>query len=244
MLGKYAKVKVTRPIKSFHPKYGFEYELNYGFVEGVTNISGTKQGAYIMGIDHPVREFDGRIIAIIKRNNMKGVEWVVAPKSKKFIVNDIKKAIDFAESYYGYSLECLYEHSCGAVVFKEIDGERKFLLIKNKRSAHWGFPKGHIEEGETQKETAFREVLEETGLHIRFIPDFISKSEYTIQGKVEKCVNIFLATTDDDEIIMQEEEIEAYIWLNYEQAMETLKFDNDKNILKNAQNFLKGKENF
>lgn len=239
MLGKYAKVKVTRPMHSFHPKYGFEYELNYGFVEGVTDINGNRQGAYIMGIDHPVKEFDGRIIAIIRRNNMKGVEWVVAPKSKKFIVNDIRPAVDFAEGYYGYSLECLYEHSCGAVVFRIINGERKFLLIKNKRSAHWGFPKGHMEMGETQKETAKREVLEETGLHINFLPDFVSKSEYTIQGKVEKCVNIFLATTNDTKTVIQEEELEDYIWVNYDDAMGILKFENDRNILRSAHEFIK-----
>ena len=63
-----------------------------------------------------------------------------------------------------YTIDCLYERSCGAVVFRFINGERRFLLIKNKRSCHWGFPKGHVEKDETDEETAKREVLEETGL--------------------------------------------------------------------------------
>lgn len=242
MLGKYARVKVTRPMYSKHPEYGFEYKLNYGFIEGVTDINGNKQGAYIMGIDHPIKEFDGRIIAIIKRNNMKGVEWIVASKNKKYIVNDICGAIDFAEGYYGYTLECLYEHSCGAVVFKIVGGEKRFLLIKNKRSAHWGFPKGHIEPGETPQEAAKREVLEETGLNVEFIPDFICESEYTIHGKVEKTVSIFLAITDNSETVIQEDEIEGYMWLSYQDALGVLKFENDKNIIKNAYSFLTGKK--
>ena len=93
--------------------------------------------------------------------------------------------------------------------------------------------------GETQKETARREVLEETGLHISFLPDFVSKSEYTIQGKVEKCVNIFLATTNDTKTVIQEEELEDYIWVNYDDAMGILKFENDRNILRSAHEFIK-----
>ena len=179
MLGKYVRVKVVRPIGAKHPRFPFTYRLNYGFAQGVTGISGEAQGVYIMGIDHPVREFDGRVIAIVRRNNHKGIVWVAAPKSKHFIVNEICDAIDFAEGHYGYTLECLYERSCGAVVYRMDAGQPLYLLIKNKRSAHWGFPKGHMEKGETQEETAKREVLEETGMHIRLLPDFSSKSEYT-----------------------------------------------------------------
>ena len=94
-----------------------------------------------------------------------------------------------------YSVDCLYERSCGAIVYREIAGERRFLLIKNKRSANWGFPKGHVEEGESNEDTARREVLEETGLHIAILPEFKSRSEYTIQGRIEKTVIIYIAST-------------------------------------------------
>lgn len=65
---------------------------------------------------------------------------------------------DPERDFPGYRLECLYESSCGAVIFHDIKGEVRYLLIKNKRSAHWGFPKGHIERGETKEQTAIREV--------------------------------------------------------------------------------------
>lgn len=242
MLGKYAKVKVTRAMHSPDPVKGFRYGLNFGAVEGLSPSSGAVMMAYIMGIDHPVKSFDGRIIAIIHHRGKERDILVVAPKSKKFIVNEIQQAISFAEKEGTYSLECLYERSCGAVIFSGNGEKRKFLLIKNKRSAHWGFPKGHVEKGETNEETALREIKEETGLDVKLIPEFASRSEYTIQGKVEKNVTIFLARTLSEEVVLQEEEIESSVWLDYQKAMKTLKFENDKTILKKAYNFMQRKK--
>lgn len=236
MLGKYVRVNVTNAINTQNEEFGYVYELNYGRVEN-HSFAGNTQYAYIMGIDHPVRNFDGRVVAIITRKSGEKI-WVVAPKSTRFIINDIKPAIEFAEGVRGYTLECLYESSCGAVVFRMIAGEVRYLLIKNKRSANWGFPKGHIERGETKEDTARREVLEETGIGIQIIPGFISKSEYTIQGKVEKSVSIFVAKTSDTQTIIQHEEIEDYIWLNYDKAIKTLKFENDRSILERAHDYL------
>lgn len=237
MLGKFVKVRVTSPMHSYNSRFDFEYKLNYGIVENFKSKKNTAQSAYIMGIDHPVRNFDGRVIAIIKRHGGKGVVWVVAPKSTRFIVNDIKKAVEFAEGNNDYSIDCLYESSCGAVVYRMEEGRRKFLLIRNRRSAHWGFPKGHVEPGETNEQTAIREVLEETGLHIKILPDFVQKSDYTIQGKIEKSVLIFLAKTDESKFTLQEEEIEECGWFSYEKALNTLNYENDKNILNEAMSY-------
>ena len=237
MLGKFVKVRVTSPMNSFNSRFGFKYQLNYGIMEGCKTRKNTVQFAYIMGINHPVRNFDGRVIATVKRNSGKGIVWVVAPKSTRFIVNDIKPAIDFAEGRIGYTIDCLYESSCGAVVFNEEKGERQFLLIRNKRSAHWGFPKGHIESGETKEETAIREVLEETGLNIEIIPGFVKNSEYIIQGKIEKSVSIFLGKTTDFNYKLQEEEIEECGWYTYNDALRILNYENDKYILTEAAKF-------
>lgn len=238
MIGKFVKVRVTSPMNSINKRFGYKYKLNYGIIESNKAQKNVVQGAYIMGINHPVRNFDGRVIAAVKRFSGKGIVWVVAPKSMRFINNDIKKAIDFAEGRNGYSLDCLYESSCGAVVYRRDRNQRKYLLIRNKRSAHWGFPKGHIEFGETQEETAIREVLEETGIHIKIIPGFSQRSEYTIQGKIEKSVVIFLASTDDIRYKMQAEEIEECGWFTYDRAMETLNYENDKRILAESKQFL------
>lgn len=238
MLGKYVRVRVTNPIHSVNRQFGFTYLLNYGTVEGKKRYDSVSYGAYIMGINHPVRTFDGRVIAIIRFSNNSSPVYVVAPKSMHFISHQIEDAIEFAMADKQYKLECLYEQSCGAVVYRFIGGTIRYLLIKNKRSAHWGFPKGHVEKGETFEETAKREVLEETGIHIEILPDFASRSEYTIHGKIEKSVTIYLAATDDTQTVIQKEEIEDYIWLNYGKAMDTLRFSNDKSILKSAQEYL------
>ncbi len=237
MLGKFVKVRVTSPMNSFNNRFGFKYKLNYGIIEGCKTRKNTVQCAYIMGINHPVRNFDGRVIASLKRNYGKGVVWVVAPKSTRFIVNDIKSAVDFAEGRIGYTIDCLYESSCGAVVYHDNEKEKKYLLIRNKRSAHWGFPKGHIEAGETKEETAVREVLEETGLNIEILPGFMKYSEYTIQGKIEKSVSIFLGRALNLDYKIQEEEIEECGWYTFNEAMNILNYENDKYILTEAERY-------
>lgn len=237
MLGKYVRIRVTNPIFSRNTQKDFEYGLNFGEIESGRHCGHQYDGAYIMGISHPVRNFDGRVIAVIKKRDCGGY-LVVAPKKARYIERDVAAAISFAEQDGEYYLECLYERSCGAVVYRIINGEYRYLLIKNKRSAHWGFPKGHVEDDETAEETAIREVFEETGLHIDIVPNFESRSEYTIQGKVEKSVTIFLAKTTDTHTIIQKEEIEDYVWLNYNKAMDTLKFENDRSILRKAHSFM------
>ncbi len=238
MLGKYVRVRVTKPMHYFDREKNVSYSLNYGTVESGIDAHSPVKGAYIMGVTHRVRVFEGRVIAIIKRKNMGGIILVVAPKSKRYIVHQIEDAIAFAENSEDYDLSCLYESSCGAIVFREIHGETRYLLIKNKRSANWGFPKGHIERGENEKETAYREVLEEAGIRIKFLPDFRFRSEYSIQGRIEKQVVIFLATTDDTTTTIQREEIEEYLWLKFDKAMNSLKFPNDKQMLRKANDYL------
>lgn len=232
MLGKYARVRVTNPIGSEN-KTGGTYPLNFGTVYGHEN-----QTAFIMGIHHPVKNFDGRVIAVLSNRRTRHYIWIVAPKSTRFIINDIKMYINIEEQYPGYRLDCLYESSCGAVVYRDIRGEVRYLLIKNKRSANWGFPKGHIEQGETKKETAYREVLEETGIHLHIHDGFESVSQYKIRDKIEKTVSIFVGTTKDTSTVIQASEIEDYIWLTFDKAINLLKFENDKSILQAAHTFL------
>lgn len=233
MLGKYVRVKIVNPIGT-KGKNGFVFPLNYGKVE---NAKG-QQMAYVMGIHHPVCNFDGRIIAFLNKKRSGECVWIVAPKSTRFIINDIREYIDTDGDFKDWNLDCLYESSCGAVVFKQSNNETRFLLIKNKRSAHWGFSKGHIEIGETNQETAIREVLEETGLEIQILDNFQSVSDYKIQGRIEKNVTIFIAKALTSNIKIQEEEIDDYIWQTFEKAYSVLRFENDRNILKDAWDYL------
>ncbi len=237
MLNYTVRVRVTRAIGFFDRKRNVEYSLNFGRGLIAADHGTIEADTYILGITHPVKRFEGRVIAVIRRKNG-GLAVVAACKNSRYVNYDIEDAIAFAEPKGSYHLDCLYENSCGAVVFRYINGFPRFLLIKNCRSAHWGFPKGHIERGETQLQTAFREVLEETGIHAEFYEGFSAESDYKIGGKVDKKVQIFLATTKDTQTIIQKEEIEDYIWLDYSRAMKTLKFDNDKQILRKANRYM------
>ena len=76
----------------------------------------------------------------------------------------------------------IYEKSCGAVVFTRINNQIKYLLIRNLTGIY-GFPKGHVEQGETEEETALREVFEEVGLAVKLLPGFRSQDEHPIPQK-------------------------------------------------------------
>ena len=242
MLGKYCRVSVSRPIGAVDTAFGFKYPVNFGYATGKRVALPEHTGAFILGINHPVREFEGRIIAVLTNTATGEKMLVVSPKSKRFIVHEIEKQLSFLSEHISFTLECLYERSCGAVVFHEIGGVTRFLLIKNKRSAHWSFPKGHVEKGESDEQTAIREVKEETDIDISILSGFKAKSEYSIQRKIEKVVYIFAASCQSPTTSIQEEEIEDYLWLDYSKAMKQLRFENDKNILYRVNEFLKKNE--
>jgi len=162
----------------------------------------------------------------------------MASRSSRYINQDILQVIDVENDFPQHNLICYYESSAGAVVYRSIKGKLRYLLIKNKRSSNWGFPKGHLEMGETKYDAAKREVLEETGLHIRIQLGYEGISKYKLRNNVDKKVSIFVATTDDMRTIVQEEEIDDFMWLAYDQAMGFLSFENDKKILREAVDFL------
>ncbi len=236
MLGKYARAKVVRTIGSVD-EAEFTYPLNYGCIYD-EDENETDEYAFIMGVDHTVTNFDGRIIAALVPKKEGKTIWFLAPKSSRYINVDILERIDIEKYFPDYTLECLYESSSGAVVYRKIEDNIRYLLIKNKRSEHWGFPKGHLERGETRADAARREVLEETGIHVKLHIGFEAVSKYKIQNKIDKRVSIFVGTTNDVHTKIQKSEIDDYIWLPYKRALPYLKFSNDKKILRAAHRYL------
>ena len=101
MLGKTVKVIIDRPLGTYHPKHkDLYYPINYGYIEGVIAPDGEEQDAYVLGVDVPVREFEGRIIAIIKRFDDVEEKWVVAPEDMTFTKEEIMKQVEFQEKYF------------------------------------------------------------------------------------------------------------------------------------------------
>lgn len=130
------------------------------------------------------------------------------------------------------------EKSCGAVVFTKMNNEIKYL-IEEMIQGHFALPKGHVEAGETEIQTAAREIKEETNLDVTFLTSFKEVTNYMPAVNVSKDVIYFLAEANIPSTMRkQPEEVEELYWLNFEEAVSRLTFDNDKEILRNAHEYL------
>lgn len=134
----------------------------------------------------------------------------------------------------------IIEKSCGVVVFRREKND-KFYLLLHYPSGHWDFPKGKMENNESPKQTAIREVMEETGItDLQFIEEFEENIEYNFQyngATIHKQVTFFLAETLIQEVKLSYEHLN-FDWLNYEDAMQKITFDNAKSIITKANKLL------
>ncbi len=125
------------------------------------------------------------------------------------------------------------ERSCGAIVFEEMDGALHVLMIQH-RAGHWSFPKGHMEQGESEHETAIREVAEETGVEIEITSDFRGESTYSPRKGVRKTVTFFIGKRLGGIVRPQEGEVSAVHWMKAVDTVRLLTFDKDRTIFFNA----------
>ena len=123
------------------------------------------------------------------------------------------------------------EKSCGAVVFREKDYKKQILLIRHVNGGHWAFPKGHVEEGETEIQTAIREVKEETNIDVEVNEEYRYSTKYSPKENVIKEVIYFLARNISDNKQAQLEEVSEVKWFSMEEAMSNITFDSSRNIL-------------
>lgn len=139
-------------------------------------------------------------------------------------------------------LPIIQEKSCGVILYRSFEGERQFLLL-HYPGGHWDFPKGHVEEyDENEMATAHRELEEETGISaIEFLDGFREPMYYAFnrgrKERVEKVVVYFLAETQEADIQLSHEH-QGCDWLHFDAAMEQLTFDNARELLQKAYDFL------
>ncbi len=131
------------------------------------------------------------------------------------------------------------EKSCGTVPFTVENGEILYLLIKNAESKLCGFPKGHVEPGETEEETALRETWEETSVRPSIISDFRTEISYKLKNGNDKTVVFFLGDFAGQEPKHNKGfERHKYLILPYERAYEALSHQNTKDVIKKAHSYI------
>lgn len=129
-----------------------------------------------------------------------------------------------------------WEKSCGVVAYKTIDNVNNYLLIR-AFNGDTGFPKGHVEEGERETETAIRELKEETNVEVELVPGFRREMEYAIPSKknVSKKVVYFLGRCTKSYIIPQKSEISEAKFVPFDEALKVITFEDSKRILRDAE---------
>ena len=122
------------------------------------------------------------------------------------------------------------EKSCGCIVMHK----DKVLLVKHNKG-HWDFPKGHVEDGETEKQTAIREVKEETNVNVQILSDKKYQTNYIIKDKnIDKDVIFFLAKPLNLNQKPQLEEVSISEWKKFEDALEVITYERSRQLLKEA----------
>jgi ADP-ribose pyrophosphatase YjhB (NUDIX family) len=136
----------------------------------------------------------------------------------------------------------IFEKSCGAIVYTVDNGVIKYLLVEENSGFH-SFPKGRMENEGTEEQTAIREIKEETNLDVELITDFRVSEQYNPAEKpgMTKQVVYFLAKYTDEPCVTRPNEVKSLKSLNLEDVLKVIEHDNKKELLKQADEYIKHK---
>lgn len=134
------------------------------------------------------------------------------------------------------------EKSCGAIVFTKVKGKRLYL-IEQMLGGHHGVPKGHMEAGESEEDTALREIKEEVGLRVALDNGFRRVITYMPRPGVEKEVVYFTALRESMDTYLQADEVQSIEWLELDQAIERIAYEEMRGVIWEADAYLHGKDN-
>lgn len=228
MLGKKIDVKVVSAIP-----YAGLYNAYY--------MMGTRRkNVFLITKERPRDHVRCTVVAIAQGRNSNATKIIAAPEGQIYYEPLIKKRLRRLRNFRVGKISCLYEKSCGAIVFYRAEGELEVLLVKNRNGRYWSFPKGHVELGENERQTAIREIKEETDLDVTIQPGFRETSDYCPFGKVRKRVVFFLAEAKSRDVHIQESEIDYFIWVPFSQARGMCTYDNDLRVIDKAERYLGG----
>lgn len=234
IMGKKVTVKVTGTYRVIGEDKK-RHTVNCGMIYLENNCPDRQ--AFVVGVEEPLSEYTGEIIAVIKNRETRKDAWVIAPGGQIIYEPALSLLLGQFINKQICSFICLYEKSCGSVLFTEEDGVRKFMLIKNM-SGHIGFPKGHMELYENEKQTAEREVWEETGVRTEIFEGFREYYNYSVNSFVKKQAVYFVASFRKSDIEMNIREISEYLLVTFDEGMKVLNYPHDRSILAKADKFI------
>ena len=99
-IGEILEVKIDREFGSKHPKHGFIYPVNYGFIPNTISGDGEELDCYVLGVFEPIQEFKGKCIAIVHRTNDNDEKLIIVPENKEYSDDAINALIEFQEQYF------------------------------------------------------------------------------------------------------------------------------------------------
>lgn len=219
LLGKPVSVVVDRPIGYRHGD--ILYPVNYGFIPGIQAGDGEEQDAYILGVSEPISAFEGRVIGAICRRDDCEDKLVVAPEGILPHQGQIAEVVHFQEQYFDSYIVSLFRKSCGVIPYRMHGNKREYLMVFQRFSQCWSLPKGHMEAGETEPETALRELFEETGLTAVLDTGKSAVIEYPLSPMGRKQV-VFFPGEVSGTPRTQNGEIQRYQWVSAEELKDYL----------------------
>lgn len=184
-----------------------------------------------------------KIVKLTKYNNFEeavddiSIEYLASiDDSKENYLNDLNKyySKEDQDKYGVLAIEVeMQEKSCGMIVFNEEKENLKVLLVHHNKG-HWGFPKGHVEENETEEETAIRETLEETGIKAKIVNDFREVITYKPKENSVKDVVFFIGKPITADIRPQLSEVSETRFIDINEALKIIGYIDKQQLLKCA----------
>jgi len=99
-IGKILEVKIDREYGTKHPKHGFLYPVNYGYIPNTVSGDGEELDCYVLGVFEPIKEFKGKCIAIIHRTNDDDDKLIIVPENKEYSNEAIEALVEFQEQFF------------------------------------------------------------------------------------------------------------------------------------------------
>ena len=217
-MGKKVHIVVDRPMGYRHGD--ILYPVNYGYLPDVIAGDGEAQDVYILGVAAPLETFDGYIIGAIRRKDDVEDKLVAAPEGMRFHQAQIAEMVAFQEQYFDSKVIAQFHKSCGVLVYRDENSVREYLLAL-QLGDNWSIPKGHMEAGETEEETALRELFEETGLTAVLDAGKQATMEYPISPHCRKEVVVFTGRASGTPT-PRAGEIETLKWVTADQLQKYL----------------------